>query len=646
MPRRNPWSWPASRCRPWRAPHFVWFVRDSLARVLCGEAPTCTALEQGGLRITTTLDWRIQQIAEKWVQAGGARTPSRQPRRCGAAARRALHVVDGQPAHQERLERCARGDRLPDGRDPGLRGLSELLRDAEGQQEAPAPVRRAQRRLAPAGSAFKPFNYATGINDGRHDRVDHVHGRHHRLRRRLHAHRLRSARARPGAAAQGAPVLAQHPVGQGALDERPAARLRHGQGVRHEVPEQEARGRPVDGAGHPRGPSARPHDRLCHAGQQGHLPGPRGHPERSGTRGGDDVIPPYETPKGTGVVSPQAAYIVTDILAGNTVPAINPVWGAMEITTPGGEHRPATLKTGTNNDAKDLSAYGYIAPPTRQGRADGEYALVVGVWMGNSDATPVSSPAAPIFSIDVAAPLWQAVMKRGHPQVGRERLPATRTASPAPRSTRSPASSPPSGRGARWTRSSSRAPRPTMTRTSVASTSSRGLTAATTAGTTVARASRRRRASWRSVARSRTRRAGRTRTRAGSPRARRGPGVSGGPKAHHDGLLLRAELPALRPQLGCAVRAHEGMRRGTLRRPPALSPSAFPSLLPSEGPVDTAAPTAGNASDPQADQEAQAAQDPQADPGGHRAAHAGAAADRAAVQRGPLTAGSGASVRG
>ena len=32
-----------------------------------------------------------------------------------------------------------------------------------------------------------------------------------------------------------------------------------------------------------------------------------------------------------------------------------------------GVRRPATLKTGTNNDAKDLSAYGYIAPPSREG---------------------------------------------------------------------------------------------------------------------------------------------------------------------------------------------------------------------------------------------------------------------------------------
>ena len=67
--------------------------------------------------------------------------------------------------------------------------------------------------------------------------------------------------------------------------------------------------------------------------------------------------------------SPQAAYIVTDILAGNTNPDVNPFWGEFAITNEAGDRRPATLKTGTNNDAKDLNAYGFIAPPTEEGRA-------------------------------------------------------------------------------------------------------------------------------------------------------------------------------------------------------------------------------------------------------------------------------------
>ena len=53
----------------WRAPHFVWFAREELRERLCGQAETCDPLEQGGLRVITTLDWGVQQKAEKWIQA-------------------------------------------------------------------------------------------------------------------------------------------------------------------------------------------------------------------------------------------------------------------------------------------------------------------------------------------------------------------------------------------------------------------------------------------------------------------------------------------------------------------------------------------------------------------------------------------------
>ena len=50
----------------WRAPHFVWQVRDALAEILCPDAPDdCTEVDTGGYRVTTTLDWDMQKIAEK-----------------------------------------------------------------------------------------------------------------------------------------------------------------------------------------------------------------------------------------------------------------------------------------------------------------------------------------------------------------------------------------------------------------------------------------------------------------------------------------------------------------------------------------------------------------------------------------------------
>jgi membrane peptidoglycan carboxypeptidase len=128
-------------------------------------------------------------------------------------------------------------------------------------------------------------------------------------------------------------------------------------------------------------------------------------------RNGKDVVPPYQPPAGKQVVSPQAAYIVSDILSGNTNPKVNPFWGKFEIDGPGGDRRPATLKTGTNNDAKDLNAYGYIAPPTDAGRQQGAYALAVGVWNGNSDNSLVSTANRPLFSIDVSTFVWQGFLQ-------------------------------------------------------------------------------------------------------------------------------------------------------------------------------------------------------------------------------------------
>jgi membrane peptidoglycan carboxypeptidase len=126
---------------------------------------------------------------------------------------------------------------------------------------------------------------------------------------------------------------------------------------------------------------------------------------------GRDVVEPYTPPPGDVAASPQAAYIVTNILEGNTDPNVNPFWGKLEITGPGGKHRPATLKTGTNNDAKDLNAYGYIAAPTSDERTRGQFALAVGTWAGNSDNSPVSTPAKPVFSIDVTTYVWQGFLQ-------------------------------------------------------------------------------------------------------------------------------------------------------------------------------------------------------------------------------------------
>src|SRR6185503_10416600 len=56
---------------PWKAPHFVWQVRKQLGSLLCGndQAEACEAVDTGGYRVTTTLNWKYQQIVDKWLFA-------------------------------------------------------------------------------------------------------------------------------------------------------------------------------------------------------------------------------------------------------------------------------------------------------------------------------------------------------------------------------------------------------------------------------------------------------------------------------------------------------------------------------------------------------------------------------------------------
>ena len=112
---------------------------------------------------------------------------------------------------------------------------------------------------------------------------------------------------------------------------------------------------------------------------------------------------------GTQVISPQAAYLVTDILAGNTDPKQNPGWASiLEIGNgPDGTRRPAAVKTGTTNDARDLSTYGFLPPPDDPTAP----AIVAGVWMGNSDHS-MPDTKDPATSLSGPAPLWHSFMRQ------------------------------------------------------------------------------------------------------------------------------------------------------------------------------------------------------------------------------------------
>jgi membrane peptidoglycan carboxypeptidase len=126
---------------------------------------------------------------------------------------------------------------------------------------------------------------------------------------------------------------------------------------------------------------------------------------------GPDGQPVWEVgeAKATEVIDPRAAFMVTEIMAGNTDPRQNPVWAKVLRlgNGPRGSRRPAAAKTGTTNETKDYATYGFLAPP-KDSKAPG---LVVGVWMGNSDHSESRGRGREVISLDGPARVWQAFMR-------------------------------------------------------------------------------------------------------------------------------------------------------------------------------------------------------------------------------------------
>ena len=356
----------ASQATPhWIAPHFVWAVRDELTQKLCGDAPSCEQLDAGGLRVITTLDVKLQKIAEKWVRAAVTVPHTKDP----TAAAKALGFEKLEPWMANLRSKTLRNGALV-AIDYQTGELVAYVGSANYYATSNRPEFQPQYDVAgkgfrQPGSAFKPFNYVTGIDDhaltaatmlmdvstdfgGGYtpNDADLLERGPVRVRNALQFS-LNIPSVKAMAINRPDHVFAKaRDFGMTFQTDRTQAGLALALGV------QEVR--PVD--------LVTAYGTLANGGLA------IGHTTILNIQdtAGKDVLPPYQPPVGTQVVSPQAAFIVTDILAGNTNPKINPFWGKFAIDGPD-RRRPATLKTGTNNDAKDLNAYGYIAPPTEAG---------------------------------------------------------------------------------------------------------------------------------------------------------------------------------------------------------------------------------------------------------------------------------------
>ena len=151
---------------PWKAPHFVWYVRSQLAQELCGNQPTCPRLEQGGLHIITTIDPHIQAIAEKWVQAS-ALVPHRADPPAAAAALGVPYTAWMANLHGKNVwNGAASAIDYQTGEIIAYVGSANYYESRKVKPQFQPQFDVLSNGWRQPGSAFKPFNYVTGINDG------------------------------------------------------------------------------------------------------------------------------------------------------------------------------------------------------------------------------------------------------------------------------------------------------------------------------------------------------------------------------------------------------------------------------------------------------------------------------------------------
>jgi penicillin-binding protein 1A len=401
------------QARTIRAGQFTWQVVTQLQGILGDQG--ANAVQTGGYTVITTLDWKAQQLAEKWL-AAAAIAPNLS-RAKGAALLKSLKI----PSSDLPWIRALRGKDLHDGALVAMdyttgdvlayAGSAAYDRDDLTSAKFQPKFDAAGEGSRQPGSAWKPILYASAFDshkltpgsllldvttkfDARQDWVPRDADQLERgpvLVRKALQYSLNIPAIR-----------ALQRVGNSQVDKTAEALGIRFTGGRQAYLQAGLAGaigtvevRPLD--------LTSGYGGLANGGDR--LP-PQMILEIKGPDG--SVVWKAPDPAGIQAVSPQAAYQVTDILAGNTDKKQNPIWSAKLAlhNGKGGAYRPAAVKTGTANEARDLATYGYLAPPADKTHPG----LVVGIWMGNSDH---SNPRAkqPATSLTAAAPLWRAFVR-------------------------------------------------------------------------------------------------------------------------------------------------------------------------------------------------------------------------------------------
>ncbi|HEX2266062.1 MAG TPA: transglycosylase domain-containing protein, partial [Solirubrobacterales bacterium] len=149
-----------------RAPHFTWQVRRQLVEIL----GSSEAVETGGYRVITSLDWKSQQLAERWLTA--AVLVPNMPAERGNQVLTALKI----PNSDRQWIRELRGKDLHNaalvamdyktGQVMAYAGSAGYYREDMASEKFEPKYDAAGDGERQPGSAWKPIVYATGFEKG------------------------------------------------------------------------------------------------------------------------------------------------------------------------------------------------------------------------------------------------------------------------------------------------------------------------------------------------------------------------------------------------------------------------------------------------------------------------------------------------
>ncbi len=395
----------------YNAPHFVWAAKTKLDQILVDQEPA----ETGGYKVITTLDWDTQKLAEKYVMAGailpnlGLSRYNKAVRdlKIKATDRRWMNVLRGRNVHNAALVALdyRTGDVL------GYVGSADYYdRYKQKSKRFDPKYDVAGIGYRQPGSAWKPMVYATAFDekaltpgsvlldistqfaagwkpadaDGRNRGP--VSARY-ALQQSLNIPAIR-ALARVG------PKAVQDYTTKAGINYLGGKKRITGAGLAGAIGTVEVRLLDLTaayGAFGDAGQVTEPRFLLSVADPSGKKLWEAGEPAKRK------------------VWSPQAAWLMADILKGNSDRSVNDYWGKeFQLNNgPGGRRRIMALKTGTTNGVKDVSTYGLLPQPSNKNQP----ALALGVWMGNSDHASPRFGTLEVFATDSAGKIWKSFMR-------------------------------------------------------------------------------------------------------------------------------------------------------------------------------------------------------------------------------------------